>query len=152
MRNLIIYTVLFALPVMSLFGCKSAEKTAETKNKKEEITLILPTENVSFSIGFRMFWDDLVKETNGFEFDNYIPSEKMVSDYSLMSVDDGYHLSGFIHTNESFDANSVKDLKCNVVKFSDNISTFNIPIKNIPKFVKVKNIQRFETSTKAYLK
>ncbi|MFV0468524.1 MAG: hypothetical protein ACK5MK_06310 [Dysgonomonas sp.] len=121
--------------------------------KKESIESISLPESISFSNGFRMFWDDLKEDSNNFRFENYVPSKEFISKYNLKKGDDGkYLVTGFLQVESNFDATLLSSIDCSFVRYTDQLNSFRIPVDKIPELVKTKGIIRVESSSKVPIK
>ena len=61
---------------------------------------VLP-DTIRFSNNFRMLWDDLLKEANGYlSSKDYTPSEQLREKYNLKYSDGKYYIKGYRHTEK----------------------------------------------------
>ncbi len=122
--------------------------------QKKAVVTVLPLQqelpkNIDFSSNFRQMWSELVSETkNVEEMTDYKPSKALIEKYGLMTVNDKYAFSGFLHVTESFNAETFKSFGGTLVKFSDTKYTFTFPILTIDKIFNIEGIKHIELARK----
>lgn len=128
--------------------------SCSTTNKfvsKLPINRELPN-NISFSNEFRSFWVMFVEEVNKVSsIDKYVPSDDILTFYSLSNDNGVYYLSGYLSVNNDFDLIMFEKKGGELVKFSDTLYTFRFPLKNITSMFDVKGITAVEITNKVQL-
>ena len=105
-----------------------------------------------FSVNLKSLWKEVIEECGDKDLNKYTPSQDLINKFSLRKQDNQYVLSGFLHTDSTFKESDIENLGGNVVKYSDKIKTFIIPIKNIPALINVKGITYIDTGRKVQIK
>lgn len=110
-------------------------------------------ENITYNAEFKILWADFAEETkNKRSLKNYTPSDKLIQNHNLTKQDGEVIVSGFLFTAEDFSIQDFENIKGSLVNYGKGTFTFRIPIKNIDKMVKIKGINRIETTKNANLK
>ena len=66
-------------------------------NKIEYMKISVLPDTIRFSNNFRMLWDDLLKEANGYlSSKDYTPSEQLREKYNLKYSDGKYYIKGYL--------------------------------------------------------
>lgn len=132
-----------AIVIISLAGCSSFRKSTST-----DISQLSTISKAKLSNSFSSFWKELTEEANGKSLDHYIPSQKLIEHYSLREQNQQFLVSGFLHTDSTFNKADVENLGGNIVTYSNKIKTFSVPIKKIPQFIQIKGIIYIEMGKK----
>ncbi|WP_321518477.1 hypothetical protein [uncultured Bacteroides sp.] len=132
-----------AVIAILLAGCSSYHKSIRTDNSQ---TMLISKAQLSNS--FKSFWKDLIEEANGKSLEQYIPSQTLIERYSLREQNQHFLVSGFLHTDSTFNKTDVENLGGNVVTYSNKIKTFSVPIGKIPQFIQIKGIIYIEIGKK----
>jgi hypothetical protein len=134
------------------FSCNGTKQTT-TKNEK-----IMQTETVQLSYNIsartKQFLNELEKELNesNKNLKTFIPSNKLMDEYSIKQINDEFFISGFIKTNENFDKAIFENSGVKFGQPSGQIITVNIPLHFLSDFFKMSGIEYFEISVKAHTK
>ena len=137
----------YALVIISLVECSSFSKSISSDN-----SLLSTMDRARLSNSFNSFWEELSEEANGKSLEQYIPSQALIERYSLKKQDQQFLVSGFLHTDSTFNKADIEYIGGNVVAYTNKIKTFSVPIKNIPLLIKVKGITYIEISRKVRTK
>ncbi len=133
-----------ALIVGILLGCSSSRKSFNKENNQPVIT-----KKISLSNSFKSFWRDLTEEAGGDDsLELFVPSQALIEHYSLREQDHQFFVSGFLHTDSSFNKEDIEKLGGNIVRYTETIGTFSIPIKNIALLIQLKGITYIEINKK----
>lgn len=149
MKQIIALIMLFLAGIF-LIGC-CAKKKSTSPVSTTKTTLTLP-EKVSFSSGFMQFWNDLKKDLDDYDINNYTPGEAFIQKYKLRKVDDIYIVSGFIKTKPDFEATSVEGLGGVIANYTETLNTFRIPLNKLPEMIWLEGIERVELATNIRIK
>jgi hypothetical protein len=136
--------------MFSVGCCVKKQQIAVPESARQTIHSL--PEGVYFSPGFMLFWEDLGKDSEGYDMDNYIPGESFVSKYKLRNTDGVYFVSGFIKIKENFDKEAFNSLGGLLTGYTVVLHTFHIPVKNIPAMIKLDNIERIEIANNIKVK
>lgn len=129
------------------FECSSSTKSIRSENYYKTIM-----DSNQFSVNFKSLWKEVIEECGNNDLHKYTPSQNLINKFSLRKQNNQYILSGFLHTDSTFKESDIENHGGNVVKYSDKIKTFTIPIKNIPALIKVKGITYIDTGRKVQIK
>jgi hypothetical protein len=132
-----------AIITILLVGCLSSHKSISADNSQTTFM-----NEAKLSNSFSSFWKELTEEANGKSLDHYIPSQKLIERYSLREQNKQFMISGFLHTDSTFNKTDIEELGGNVVEYSNKIKTFSVPIKKIPQFIQIKGIIYIEIGKK----
>jgi len=130
-----------------LVGCASSNKNTSTENTQQT-----SVSKAQLSNSFNTFWRELTEEADGKLLEQFIPSQKLIKRYSLREQNQQFFISGFLHTDSTFNKADIENIGGNVVTSASMIKTFLIPIKNIPLFIQIKGITYIEIGQKVRTK
>ena len=95
-------------------------------NKIEYMKISVLPDTIRFSNNFRMLWDDLLKEANGYlSSKDYTPSE---------------------HTRPYFDKNKAESQGISIVSYTDTLKSFSCLISQLPELITLPDISAIELS------
>ena len=100
---------------------------------------------IRFSNNFRMLWDDLLKEANGYlSSKDYTPSEQLREKYNLKYSDGKYYIKGYLHTRPYFDKNKAESQGISIVSYTDTLKSFSCLISQLPELITLPDISAIE--------
>ncbi|WP_297931313.1 hypothetical protein [uncultured Coprobacter sp.] len=145
MKEIILISVL-----LCSISCSSRHISTVSGGKNDKIEYmeisVLP-DTIRFSNNFRMLWDDLLKETNGYlPKKNYTPSEQLREKYNLKSSDGKCYIKGYLHTRPDFDKNKAEDQGISIVSYTDTLKSFSCLISQLPELITLPDISAIELS------
>jgi hypothetical protein len=134
------------------FSCNGTKQTT-TKNEK---VMQPETLQSSYNISGRakQFLNELereLKESNR-NLKTFIPSKKLIDDYSIKKINETFFISGFIKTSENFDKTIFENSGVTFGQPSGKIITVNVPLYFLTEFLNHKQIEYFEISEKVHTK
>ncbi len=140
------------LLLLALVACHSSKKS--TTNNVVVVESYLLPDTVSASPAFRLFWEEWNNELQqaGVPLAEYSPSEDLAQRYALRKSDEGYSLTGFLHTHPDFNADLLVKLGGSCVAYTDGIYTFAIPVKELPQFITLPGIKYIESALPVHLR
>lgn len=133
--------------IIMLVGCASSNKNTNTENTQQT-----SVSKAQLSNSFNTFWRELTEEADGKLLEQFIPSQKLIKRYSLREQNQQFFISGFLHTDSTFNKADIENIGGNIVTSASMIKTFSIPIKNIPLFIQIKGITYIEIGQKVRTK
>jgi len=137
----------YALVIISLVECSSFNKSISSDNSH-----LSTMDRAKLSNSFNSFWEELTEEANGKSLEQYIPSQALIERYSLKKQDQQILVSGFLHTDSTFNKADIECIGGNVVTYANKIKTFSVPIKNVSLLIQVKGITYIEIGRKVRTK
>ncbi|MDA0987502.1 MAG: hypothetical protein O3A55_07895 [Bacteroidetes bacterium] len=149
-NSVIIIHLLFFIGVF--FSCNGTKQTT-TKNEK-----IMQTETLqsSYNISGRtkQFLNELEKELkeSNKNLKTFIPSKKLIDEYSIKQINETFFVSGFIKKSENFDKTIFENSEVTFGQPSGQIITINVPLYFLSDFLNHKEIEYFEISEKVHTK
>ncbi|ERM89042.1 hypothetical protein [Coprobacter fastidiosus] len=116
-------------------------------NKIEYMKISVLPDTIRFSNNFRMLWDDLLKEANGYlSSKDYTPSEQLREKYNLKYFDGKYYIKGYLHTRPDFDKNKAESQGISIVSYTDTLKSFSCLISQLPELITLPDISAIELS------
>lgn len=130
-------------------SCFSIKQT-NTENEVTELNSI--KFKFDLSLYTKMFLQELEREKAVKNYDNYVPSKKLIEKYNLKKLNGIYTISGFIKINNEFNKNDLVQLNIKANSKIGEIMTVIIPLNSIEMFLKINGIIYFEISRKVELR
>lgn len=145
-------TNLFLIILLSLtttnYSCSGTKKT----NNKTEINQTTTTLIANFDVSAktRQLIKDIQDELSSQKtsIGQYVPSKSIIVKYDIIQIENLYHISGIIITNETYDNSSLKGIGVKIANQSGNINTIQIPVNRFDLFLKNTGIKYFELTEK----
>jgi len=137
----------YALVIISFVECTSFNKSISSDNSH-----LSTMGRAKLSNSFNSFWKELTEEASGKSLEQYIPSQKLIKRYSLKKQNKQFLVSGFLHSDSTFNKADIECIGGYVVAYSNKIMTFSVPIKNIPLLIQIKGITYIEIGRKVKTK
>jgi hypothetical protein len=132
------------------FSCKSSKKIV-TNNEKIKVSN--SNQSISnISARTKQFLTELEKELNGENISEFIPSKRLIDEYSIYKIKNEFFISGFVKINEKFDKSICENSSVQFGQPSGQITTVNIPLNYLSDFLKMSGIEYFEISEKVQTK
>ena len=138
--------LLFA--VMIFASCASIKKT--DYQMPIQVSLI---KEIKSNNAFRMLWYDFITEANQYQsYKNYIPSDKLISHYSLVQEKKNVIVPLYLQVNDNFDFKQLKELGAEYSKTTNNTLSVRFPLKNLPSLLTLENVSYVEYNNKVELR
>ncbi len=137
-----------ALLVIALAACHTNKSMSKTENTVVTTDYTLPQE-LSVSASFRLFWNTWTSDfkQSGKTLDEYTPSEQLIQRFALRQQNGEYLVTGFLHTNEEFNIDSLAQLGGYGTKYNDTMYSFAIPLRSLSQFVVLPGITYIEAAS-----
>jgi len=132
-----------------LFSCSSTKQNSKEKKVANSNSIEY---KFDMSLHTKLFLQELEKEKNEKETENFIPSEKLIEKYSIKKINDLYTINGFIKANENFNENDLSSLNIQTNSKVGEIVTVTIPLNSIDNFLTLNGVKYFEINKKVELK
>ena len=108
--------------------------------------------NYNISSRTKQFLNELEKELNGENISEFIPSKRLIDEYSIYKIKNEFFISGFVKINEKFNKSIFENSSVKFGQPSGQIITVNIPLNYLSDFLKMSGIEYFEMSEKVQTK
>lgn len=110
--------------------------------------------NFNISAYTKFLIHDIEKELkdNKVVLKNYVPSKFIVDTYSMMNINDIYHISGMAFINDKFVSTSLNKYQIKSGTTAGKVITLQIPINKLDSFFMMNDIEYFQISEKVDLK
>lgn len=140
--------IAFLLTFLTFVSCASVKKI----NYQMPIQVSLIKEVKSNNV-FRMLWFDYITEANQFQsYKNYIPSDKLISHYSLVQNKKNVIVPLLLQVEENFDFEQLKKYGADYSRTTGNFISVRFPVRNLPSLLQMDNIQYIEFNNKVELR
>lgn len=128
--------------------------TKRIHNKTEMNQTTILTANFDVSAKTRLFIKDVQDElfVHKTSISKYVPSKNIIDKYNIIQIDNIYHISGMMMTNETFEKSGLNEIGVKISIQSGNIATIQIPVNNFDLFLKNQGITYFQISEKVKTK
>ena len=140
-------TISLALTVCS-YSCSGTKKTNNKTEMNQSTTVLTANFNVSAKTRqlIKDIQDELTEQKNS--TNKYVPSKKIIDKYSIIQIENAFHVSGMMMTNETFENSSLIEIGVKTGSQSGKFTTVKIPINNLDLFLKNEGIEYFEVTEK----
>lgn len=141
--------IVLLLSVLSLLaGCCAIRQNRSSKMLSNKLP-----DSISYSNGFKMFWNDYVPEYNSCKTKVFQPSKDLIDNYHLEEFENGqYYLRGLLKYNSNFDMEQLKKEGVKIKMVTTSVATFQIPISKVSELLHHPGIVYIETSRQVYEK
>ncbi len=143
----LLLTISLALSATN-YSCSGTKRT-NNKTEMNQTTTIL-TANIDVSAKTRQLIKDIQDELSSQKtsISKYVPSKNIIDKYDIIQIENLYHISGMIMTNETFDNSSLKEIGVKIGNQSGKFTTIQIPVNSFDLFLKNTGIGYFELTEK----
>jgi hypothetical protein len=134
------------------YSCSGTKRT-NNKTEMNQTTTTL-TANFDVSTKTRQFIKNIQDELDSQKIliSKYIPSKNIIEEYDIIQIENLYHISGMIMTNEAFESSSLNEIGVKIGNQSGKFTTIQIPINSFDLFLKNQGIAYFQISEKTKTK
>jgi hypothetical protein len=102
------------------------------------------------SLQVNQLLQDLASEN--YKKNGYQPSESIMAKYGIQKLSNTYYVGGMMSANEKLKDSDLKSLGIIVGTSAGGVSTVQVPIQNLDKFLNIEGIESFDLGKKAYTK
>lgn len=143
----LLLTISLALSATN-YSCSGTKRT-NNKTEMNQTTTVL-TANFDVSAKTRQLIKDIQDELSlqKISISNYVPSKNIIDKYDIIQIENLYHISGMMLTNETFDISSLNEIGAKIGTQSGKFTTVQIPINSFNLFLKNQGIAYFELTEK----
>jgi len=143
-----LFTISLALTIMSNYSCSGTKKTINETEMNQSTTVL--TANIDVSAKTRQLikdiQDELTEQKNS--INKYVPSKKIIDKYNIIQIENSFHISGMMMTNETFENSSLIEIGVKTGSQSGKFTTVQIPVNNFDLFLKNEGIEYFQVTEK----
>lgn len=147
----LLLTISLALTATN-YSCSGTKRTNNKTEMNQTTTTLTATFDVSAKT--RQLIKDIQDELSSqkISISNYVPSKNIIDKYDIIQIENLYHISGMMMTNETFDNSSLKEIGVKIGNQSGKFTTIQIPINSFDLFLANKGISYFQISEKTKTK
>lgn len=144
----LLLTISLTLTAMN-YSCSGTKRT-NNKTEMNQATTTL-TANFDVSTKTRQLIKDIQEELDSqkISISKYVPSKSIIDKYDIIEIENIYHISGMIMTNEAFANSSLIEIGVKIINQSGKFTTIQVPINSFELFLKYQGIAYFEVTEKA---
>ncbi len=143
----LLLTISIALTVTN-FSCSGTKRT----NNKTEMTQTTTTLTASFDVSAktRQLIENIQDELDSqkISINKYVPSKNIIDKYDIIQIDNLYHISGLMMTNEAFEVSSLNKIGVKIGNQSGKFTTIQISTNSFDLFLKSQGIAYFGVTEK----
>lgn len=131
------------------YSCSGTKRTNNKTEMNQSTTTL--TANFDVSTKTRQLIKDIQEELDSqkISISKYVPSKSIIDKYDIIEIENIYHLSGMIMTNEDFANSSLIEIGVKIGNQSGKFTTIQVPINSFELFLKYQGIAYFEVTEKA---
>ena len=136
---------------LALILCVSGSCFAKKPKIHNELLPEKLPKTISYSDGFKLFWEGLEEESLGLKsLNDYIPSNTMKKIFIFVVMPDGKQgIEGFIQViPQYFDAWTFEKIGGYLTYFSEGIYQFKMPVSSLVEMLKVQGIVQIDIPRK----
>lgn len=91
-------------------------------------------------------------ESENYKKNSYQPSDNIITKYGIQKLDNAYYVGGMMSANEKLKDSELKSLDVIISTSAGGVSTVQVPIQNLDKFLNLKGIESFDLGKKVFTK
>ena len=131
------------------YSCSGTKRTNNKTEMNQSTTTL--TANFDVSTKTRQLIKDIQEELDSqkISISKYVPSKSIIDKYDIIEIENIYHISGMIMTNEAFANSSLIEIGVKIGNQSGKFTTIQVPINSFELFLKYQGIAYFEVTEKA---